>query len=71
MRSSGIPLQGKRHSPGSLWTFWSWVPTHRHHRPLGTAEELVLGSLVHTEARDIRFLLSDIPDAAIDRKSVV
>ena len=29
---------------------------------MGTTEELVLGSLGHMEAKDDRFLLSDIPD---------
>jgi hypothetical protein len=52
---------GKRHSLGSPRICRSWTPTLRHHRPLGTAEEPVLGSLGHTEARDIRFSLSDIP----------
>ena len=35
----------------------------RHHRLLGT-EELALGSLGLTEARDNRFSVLDIPDAA-------
>ena len=34
-------------------------------RLLGTAETPDLGSLGHTKARDIRFLLSDIPDASV------
>ena len=41
------------------------APTLRHHRLLGTVEEPVLGSLGHMEARDDRFLLLDIPDAAV------
>jgi hypothetical protein len=32
---------------------------------LGTVEEPVLGSLGHLEARDVRFSLLDIPDAAV------
>ena len=32
---------------------------------LGTVEEPVLGSLGHMEARDIRFSVLDIPDAAV------
>ena len=39
----------------------SWVPQ----TPLGIAEELVLGSLCHTEARDNRFSFLNIPDAAV------
>ena len=45
------------------------APTIEHHRPLGTTEEPNLGSLGHTEARDDRFLLSDIPDHCMLWKS--
>jgi hypothetical protein len=53
----------KRHSLGSPWTYQSWAPTLGHHRPLGTAEEQVLGSLGCTEAKNDRFSISDIPDS--------
>lgn len=57
---------GKRHSLGSPWNCRSWASTLCHHRPLGTPEEPVLGSLSLTEARHDRFSLSNIPDALED-----
>ena len=49
---------------------WGWRRhSLGHHRPLGTMEELVLGSLGHKEARDDRFSLSDIADCYMLQKS--
>jgi hypothetical protein len=69
---------GGRWTVGSLGILlWGWGKgtvwdprgtaraTLGHHRLLGTTEELVLGSLRHTETRNIRFSLSDIPGASL------
>ena len=53
------------HSLGSLRNCRSLAPTLGHHRLLSTAEEPVLGSLGCMEARHDRFLLLEIPDAAV------
>ena len=50
---------------GTARNCWSWTLTLGHHRPLGTAEESVLGSLGSTKARNDGFKLSDIPDTAV------
>ena len=44
----------------------SWAPQ----MPLGAAEELVLGSLVRTEVRDVRFSVLDTADTDGCRESV-
>lgn len=41
------------------------APTLGYDRPVGTTEEPVWGSLDLTEARDVRFTLSDIPDRSM------
>ena len=67
MGSQGIPLWEweKEQSLGSPRNCRSRAPTPRHHRPLGTAEEPVLGSLGRTEARNNSFSLWNILDASI------
>ena len=57
------PRMGKSTVWGLRGPAKSWAPTLRHHRPLGTAEEQVLGSLGCTEAKNDRFSISDIPDS--------
>ena len=55
-------VEEREHSEVLAELLESGLLTLRHHRPLGTEEEPVLGSLGCTEARDVRFSLSDIPD---------
>jgi hypothetical protein len=49
------PRMGKSTVWGLRGPAKSWAPTLRHRRPVGTAEEPVLGSLGCIEARDDRF----------------
>ena len=71
MRSLRILLRGLgRFSLRYLLTCWSQAHSWAPQMPLGAAEELVLGSLVHTEVRDVRFSVLDTADTAGCRESV-
>ena len=58
-------VEEREHSEVLAELLESGLLTLRHHRPLGTTEEQVLGSLGHTEVRDNKFSFLDIPDAIV------
>ena len=66
VRSHGTPLQGlgKAHSEVPMDLPESGLDSQVTQTPLGATEEQVLGSLGHTEARDIRFSVLDTSDVA-------